>query len=101
MDNEALKQFAEKLLQEKGTNDLDLDQAVLDQMKEDLISRLEDRVNAVTLTAIPSEKLEEFEQLIDKNSLEAAQKFVSDNVPNLNELIAQELLFFRDTYLKG
>ncbi len=101
MDNESLKLFAEKILAEKGVNELTLEPEVMEQMKNDLISRLEDRINAVALIAVPPDKLAEFEQLLDSNSLEKMQSFLALNVPNIQELIAQELLLFRETYLRS
>lgn len=94
---EAIKDFAAKLLQEKGLDNLD--QEVLDQMQQDLVDRLEDRINALILSKMPAEKLEEWNVLLDSASDEEMQKFCQDNIPDLDQQIANELLSFRSTYL--
>lgn len=91
--------FVNKLLEERGVSALGLEAEVLNQMREDLLSRVEDRINATILANLPADKLPELEGLLDQNSLEPVQDFCQKNVANLNELIAQELLMFRSTYL--
>jgi hypothetical protein len=93
-----LEKFAEKLIQERGVDNLR--DEVVDQMKFDLTSRLEDRVNALILNTLPKELLSEFEALLDSNAKdEKVQKFCAEHIKGLDELIAGELLNFRRTYL--
>jgi len=78
----------------------DLEKEVVDQIKADLLSKVEDRVNAVIISNLSEEKLEEFTNMLDSNiSDEEMQKFCSDNIPNLAQLIATELIVFKQTYL--
>lgn len=78
----------------------DLEKEVVDQIKADLLSKVEDRVNAVIISNLSEEKLEEFTKLLDSNiSDEEMQKFCSENIPNLQQLIATELIVFKQTYL--
>ena len=92
-----LEDFVGKLVEEKGLGHLDPE--VLTQLKKDLLGRLEDRVNAIVLAKMPPEKLEEFEKLVDAGNEEKIQVFCSENIPNLDQSIAAELLAFRQTYL--
>jgi hypothetical protein len=94
-----LKMFVDRLVEEKKypTN---LEQGVIDQIKADLMKRVEERLDMVIINNLPESKLVEFNELMDKNvSEEEMQKFCADNIPNLTQLIASELLVFRQTYV--
>ena len=94
-----LKMFVDRLVEEKKYPD-DLEKEVVDQIKADLLSRVEDRVNAVIISNLSEEKLGEFNKLLDDNiSDEDMQKFCASNIPNLSQLIASELIVFRQSYL--
>jgi len=101
IENEALEQFADKLLEEKGVKKMNLEEEVVFQMRDDLVSRLEDRINAVIITSLNPQQAETFEKMIDEEKpIAEIQQFIAQQIPNLEELITQELLFFRETYLK-
>jgi hypothetical protein len=94
-----LSVFVDRIIEEKKFPE-DLEKEVIDQIKSDLLSKVEDRVNAVIISNLSPEKLEEFNKLLDGNiSDEDMQKFCSDNIPNLAQLIATELIVFKQTYL--
>lgn len=93
-----LNQFIENLIAEKKYPNLEAE--ILAQMKEDLNFRLENLINVTIVNSLPDEKLEEFEELIDKQvGAEEMQKFMSDNISDLPELISKTLLDFRKKYL--
>jgi len=93
-----LDPFVDKLVEEKGLDGLEKE--VLDQIKVDLKDRIEDIINAKIVEKLPPEKLEEFEKLLDQNtSPQATQKYVKDNIPDLEEVLARVFLNFRQTYL--
>jgi hypothetical protein len=97
-ENLDLSIFVDRLVAEKKYPE-NLEQGVIDQIKKDLLSRVEDRVNMVIISNLSEEKLKEFNELMDKNiSDEEMQKFCSDNIPDLAQLIASELIVFRQTY---
>lgn len=94
-----LKMFVDRLVEEKKYPE-NLEQGVIDQIKADLLSRVEDRVNMLIISNLSEEKLIDFNKLMDKNvSDEEMQKFCSDNIPDLSQLIASELIVFRQTYI--
>ena len=94
-----LSMFVDRLVAEKKFPE-GLEKEVIDQIKADLLSRVEDRVNAVIINNLTPEKLEEFNKLLDGNIAdEEMQKFCSDNIPELPQLIASELVVFKQTYL--
>ena len=98
-ENLDLAMFVDRLVVEKKFPE-DLEKEVVDQIKADLLSRVEDRVNAVIINNLSPEKLEEFNKLLDSDiSDEDMQKFCGDNIPDLAQLIASELIVFKQTYL--
>lgn len=92
-----LEQFVDRLIQEKGMTNL-LPQ-VLSQIKQDLTKRLENIINAAIVANLSPEKLTEFQNELIKNDEANIQKFIATNVPNLDEILARELIHFRQTYL--
>ncbi len=94
---ENLETFVGRLIEEKGLNNLE-DQVLL-QIKNDLLSRLEDRINAAILAGLPSEKLDEFQKIVDTGNKENINEFCGNNIKDFDELIAGELMSFRQTYL--
>lgn len=90
--------FVDSLLEAK--NFLEVNPEVLEQMKKDLITRVENRINAVIATNIPEDTREEFEKLIGSSaSDEDVSKFCLDKIPNLQELIAKDLAQFKSVYI--
>jgi hypothetical protein len=95
---EEIEIFVNKLIEEKQLGETDPD--VLNEIKMDLRSRVEDRINTTIINELPDEAVSAFEQLLDaKETDETIQKFVSSHIENLDEKIAQALIAFRSTYL--
>ncbi|MDP1707167.1 MAG: DUF5663 domain-containing protein [bacterium] len=92
-----IKSFVGRLISEKGLEGLDAD--VLAEVRADLLSRLEDHINATLLAHLPPEKVFEFEQVLDAGDEKQVQEFISATVPNANEIVAGALMAFRQTYL--
>jgi hypothetical protein len=91
--------FVDRLIEEKNLPK-DLEKEVMDQIKADLLSRVEDRINAVIIANLAPEKLEEFSKMLDENIRdEEMQKFCADNIPDLPQLIATELIVMKNSYL--
>lgn len=94
-----LQVFVDRLVEEKKFP-ADLEKEVVEQIKADLLSQVENRVNAVIIKNLSPEKLEEFNKMLDGDIKdEEMQKFCSENIPNLSQLIATELIVFKQTYL--
>jgi hypothetical protein len=94
-----LAMFVDRLIEEKKFP-AGLEKEVMDQIKADLLSRVEDRVNAVIIANLAPDKLEEFSQKLDGDiSDEEMQKFCAENIPDLPQILASELLAFKQSYL--
>ena len=92
-----LDNYIDKLIAEKGFDEKDED--VLDQMKADLKSRLEDRIDAMVIASLSENDLPLFEKVLDSENAEEIEKFTREHIPDISERIANELLNFRSIYL--
>ena len=97
MENNTFTTFIDRLVEEKGLTNLDTE--TLNEVKADLSKRLERRIDAEVLRAMPPDKLEEFDRLLDQDSDEALQSFCQQNIKDYDQVIASALLGFRNTYL--
>jgi len=89
--------FVNKLLQEKGITGLS--DEVMDQMRDDLIERAENMINANILANMPEDFLEEFEKKLDEGQDEEIQSFCRKHISNLDEVTANALVKLRKIYL--
>ncbi len=96
---ETIKKFVQRLLSEQGVSELGLEGEVQSQLETDLVDRVHDRINAAILAALPSEKAPNFEKVLDTGSEADIQQFCKEALPDLDNLVARELLAFRRTYL--
>lgn len=94
--DENIKQYVDLLVAEKK---FEVETEVLEQIKADLVKRLESIINTVILASLPKEKLEEFDVLLEKGAGEEVSKFCEENIPNLQEVVTNELINFRKAYL--
>ncbi len=95
MDN--LEKFVDELVEQKGFGQKDPE--VLEQIKLDLLDRVEDRINAMIMTQLPSTALSDFEEKLDTGTDEEIQTFVRSHIPDLKERVAFELVSFKNMYL--
>lgn len=94
-----LTKFVDRLIEEKKFP-TDLEKEIVDQIKSDLLEKVEDRINATIISNLSEDKLEEFNKMLDNDvSDQEMQKFCSDNIPNLSQLLASELIVFKQSYL--
>jgi hypothetical protein len=96
-EQDNLKVFVSNLVIEKGLTNLEPE--ILSQLESDLYDRVEDRINVTIVAHVPVEKLDFFEQLVERSDTAEIQEFCARNIPGLDEIIAKELLEFRKTYL--
>lgn len=91
-----LQSFVANLVAEKN---FEVEPEVLEQIKEDVYDRAEDIINATIMANTPPEKLEELDKLLDSGNQQDIENFTNEQIPNLQELVAQALANFRNTYL--
>lgn len=90
--------FIDQLVAEKGFETEDVE--VLDQIKSDLMTRLEDRINAMIINNIGEEHLADFDAIVDSKNEEKMALFIKANISDFDEKLAQEMISFRLMYLK-
>lgn len=95
-----MDQFIQQLLHDQGVSD-SLDPAVREQLVHELTGRATDFVNRRLIDAMSDETVEQFNALLDDDSLDPAkaQQFVEANVPNKDQVVAAALVEFRALYL--
>ena len=94
-----ITEFIRRLVEEKNFENIDSE--IVTQIRADLTERVEDRINATILENMPKEKLEEFNAFLDSTNSEEIQAFCQSNIVNLDEVIAETLVDFRNTYLNA
>jgi len=93
-----LETFVDSLIDEKGFSDID--PRMLAEMKNDLMNRIEDRLNMIIIKNMPGVNIAEFEKMMDEDkSDEELQKFVEEKIPDIMGLVAVDLARFKDVYL--
>src|SRR5436190_2207104 len=92
-----LEVYVERLVSEKGMEGLDPE--ILKEVKADLMDRLENRLNATIIANMPAEKLGEFEKILDTDDAKKMQEFTAAQIPDLEQVLALEMLNFRESYL--
>jgi Protein of unknown function (DUF5663) len=95
----SLDEFVTRLIEEKGLNGLDAE--VLEQVTQDLRSRVEDRINAKIVSALPETELPAFSKILEDGTEEQVLAFCAEHIPDMDNLVASELLAFRETYVAG
>ncbi len=98
MATPTLEQFVENLLVERGLSTVD--DAVLAELRADLMTRIGERLNAEMVALLKPESVEELNDLLDADAEpEAVREFFVTNVPNYHDVLAQTLLDFRAAYV--
>lgn len=92
-----IETFTDKLIAEKGLASEDVE--VQAQIRNDLMDRIENRINAAIMREIPEEKLEGFDKIIDNGSESEIQAYLRESIPEFDQKIALELASFRAFYL--
>ncbi len=91
-----LEHFVDQLLAEKGVQSADPE--VRAQIREDLINRVDDRVQALIMANLPEDELDEFSAKLDTGSDEDIQAYLRKTIPGFDEKVAVELVAFKAAY---
>ncbi|MCR4312041.1 MAG: DUF5663 domain-containing protein [Candidatus Uhrbacteria bacterium] len=93
-----LEVFVERLLEEKGLANVEPN--VLAEMRQDLLERVGERINAEMLAALAPDKVEQLNEMLDGDqSDEQIREFFFANVPNFQEVLTTAIMNFRSAYL--
>ena len=93
-----LDDYAETLLKEK--NYQTLTPAMREELKKDILSRVQDFIIARVINKLSDEQVNEMNALLDTDpSDEQIMSFVSKSLNNSDKFISDTLFQFRQTYL--
>lgn len=98
VDAPTLDQYIDNLLLERGVTGLD--KPVMDEMRNDLMTRLGARLNAEMVALLPMDKIEELNDLLDADAEpDVVKTFFTSNIPDYQNVFARTLIDFRTSYL--
>ena len=98
MNQDALSKFINDLIDAKGYKTLDSD--VRRQLEQDLKNRLIDQIDRAVLEALPENKIEGFNDLLDRNaSQQEVQQYIANSGVDTKKITLETMLRFRSLYL--
>jgi len=99
MAGDELDQFVNEMLDAKRLSGVTDD--VRTQLVSDLKQRLLDQINKALIDALPDEKMDEFERLLDDDSLadEQIQQFIVNAGVDVKKVTTVTMLRFYDLYV--
>lgn len=90
--------FVDKLIDEKQYKDITPE--IKDEMRKDLLKRIDDFIMSRIIASLIDENLATFEKMLnEKRPEEEIQKFISESIPDFEGFLTGVLLEFRNVYL--
>ena len=98
---EELDKFIGDILEAKQYTDLD--QEVRDQLASDLKQGLLQEIDKALINALPEDKLDEFNAMLDKSDMtnEQLQAFIANSGIDVQKVIMRTMVAFRSLYLQA
>ena len=98
MDQDALSKFINDIIDAKNFKTLDSD--VRQQLEQDLKNRLLDQIDRAVLGALPENKIDGFNDLLDSNaSQQEVQQYIANSGVDTKKITLETMLRFRSLYL--
>ena len=98
MDQDALSKFINDIIDAKNFKTLDGE--VRQQLEKDLKNRLLDQIDRAVLGALPENKIDGFNELLDRDaSKQEIQQYVATSGVNTKKITLETMLRFRSLYL--
>lgn len=98
MDQDALSKFINDIIDAKNFKTLDGD--VRQQLEKDLKNRLLDQIDRAVLGALPENKIDGFNDLLDRNaSQQEVQQYIANSGVDTKKITLETMLRFRSLYL--
>lgn len=98
MDQDALSKFINDIIDAKNFKALDSD--VRHQLEQDLKNRLLDQIDRAVLGALPENKIDGFNDLLDRNaSQQEVQQYIANSGVDTKKITLETMLRFRSLYL--
>lgn len=98
MDQDSLSKFINDIIDAKNFKTLDGD--VRRQLEQDLKNRLLDQIDRAVLEAVPEDKIDGFNDLLDRNaSQQEVQQYIANSGVDTKKITLETMLRFRSLYL--
>jgi len=98
MNQDAISKFISDIIDAKGYKTLDSD--VRRQLEQDLKNRLLDQIDRAVLEALPENKIDGFNDLLDHNaSQQEVQQYIANSGVDTKKITLETMLRFRSLYL--
>lgn len=98
MDQDALSKFINDIIDAKNFKTLDGD--VRRQLEQDLKNKLLDKIDRAVLGALPENKIDGFNDLLDRNaSQQEVQQYIANSGVDTKKITLETMLRFRSLYL--
>ena len=98
MDQDALSKFINDIIDANNFKTLDSD--VRQQLEQDLKNRLLDQIDRAVLGALPENKIDGFNDLLDRNaSQQEVQQYIATSGVDTKKITLETMLRFRSLYL--
>lgn len=100
MNQDAISKFISDIIDAKGYKTLDSD--VRRQLEQDLKNRLLDQIDRAVLEALPENKIDGFNDLLDRGaSQQEVQQYIATSGVDTKKITLETMLRFRSLYLGG
>lgn len=98
MDQDALSKFINDIIDAKNFKALDSD--VRQQLEQDMKNRLLDQIDRAVLGALPENKIDGFNELLDRDaSKQEVQQYIANSGVDTKKITLETMLRFRSLYL--
>lgn len=98
MNQDAISKFISDIIDAKGYKTLDSD--VRRQLEQDLKNRLLDQIDRAVLEALPENKIDGFNDLLDRGaSQQEVQQYIANSGVDTKKITLETMLRFRSLYL--
>ena len=98
MNQDAISKFISGIIDAKGYKTLDSD--VRRQLEQDLKNRLLDQIDRAVLEALPENKIDGFNDLLDRGaSQQEVQQYIATSGVDTKKITLETMLRFRSLYL--
>lgn len=98
MDQDALSKFINDIIDAKNFKTLDGD--VRRQLEQDLKNKLLDKIDRAVLGALPENKIDGFNDLLDRNaSQQEVQQYIANSGVDTKKITLETMLRFRSLYI--
>ena len=103
MNGDQFDRFVRDMLKEKNLPGLDDDPEIFDQIATDLKEKLLEQIDRAVIHAVPDDKVEGLNQLIDKSDVtdSAIHQYIVDSGVDTKEVAAKTMMHFRNLYIAG